>query len=83
MGSEKTRQLFHSVDIKWNDEGIIFGQYLQFGDQAQIVTTGLHLYLKHLYGDIVEFYSSPCLVSMQSKKRWNKENGDGHGMDNN
>ena len=38
---KKMRQLFHSVDSIWNDEGTIFGSYPQFGDQAQIVMTGL------------------------------------------
>ena len=44
----KMRQLFHSIDSPCNDEGTIFGWYPQFVDQAQIVITGLLLYLKSL-----------------------------------
>ena len=65
----KTRQLYHSVDSTWNDEGAIFGWHPQFDDQAQIVMTGLLPYLKSLYGDSVESYFSPGAVGMQSKQR--------------
>ena len=69
------RQLFHSVDSTWNDEGTIFGWHPQFDDQAQIVMTGLLPYLKSMYGDSVESYFSPGAVGMQSKQRWDQEKG--------
>ena len=71
----KTRQLFHSVDNTWNDEGTIFGWHPQFEDQAQKVMTGLLPYLKGEYGDSVETYFSQGAVTMQSKQRWDSEKG--------
>ena len=71
--SGKTRQLFHSVDSTWNEEGTIFGWHPQFGDQAQIVMTGLLPYLRSIHGHTVESYFSAGAVSMQSKQRLNKE----------
>jgi len=50
----KVRQLYHSIDSIWNDEGTIFGWYPQFGDQAQHVMASLLPYLKSLYGANVE-----------------------------
>jgi len=55
-GDKKMRQLFHSVDSTWNDEGTIFGWHPQFKDQAQIVMTELLPYLKSIYGATVESY---------------------------
>ena len=68
----KMRQLFHSVDIIWHGEGTIFGWHPQFEDQAQIIMTGLLLYLKSLYGASVESYFSPDAFSIQSKQRRDK-----------
>lgn len=62
--NKKMTQLFHSVDSIWNDEGTIFGWYSQFVDQAQSVTTWLLPYLRLQYGDSVESYFSPGVVSM-------------------
>ena len=72
-GNGKTRQLFHSVDSTWNDEGIIFCWHPQFADRSQIVMTGL--YLKSLYGNTVKSYFSQGTVSMQSNQRWDKDKG--------
>ena len=72
---KKNRQLFHSVDSTWNDEGTIFGWHPQFDDQAQTVMTGLLPYLKSQYGDTVESYFSPGAVTMQSKQRWDEDKG--------
>lgn len=55
-GDKKMRQLFHSVDSTWNDEGTIFWWLPQFDDQAQTVMTGLLLYLKSQYSNTIEFY---------------------------
>ena len=71
----KKRQLYHSVDSTWNDEGTIFGWHPQFEDQAQTVMTGLLPYLKGEYGDSVESYFSQGAVDMQSKQRWDSEKG--------
>ena len=51
----RIRKLFHLVDNTLNDEGIIFGWYPQFSDQAQIVMPGLFQYLKLLYVDTVKY----------------------------
>ena len=73
--SGKSRQLFHSVDSTWNDEGTIFGWHPQFEDQAQSVMAGLLPYLKSKYGDSVESYFSQGAVAMQSRQRWDKDKG--------
>jgi len=69
----KMRQLYHLVDSTWNDEYTIFGWYPQFGDQAQIVMTGLLPYLRSLYGATIESYFLQGAVSMQSRQHWGKE----------
>ena len=58
----KMRQLFHLVDSTWNDEGMIFGWHPQFRAKAQIVMTGLLLYLKLEYGHTAESYLLPGAI---------------------
>ena len=60
----KMRQLYHSVDSTWNDEGTIFECHPLFENQAQTVMTGLLPYLKSMYGDSVESYFSQGTVTM-------------------
>ena len=73
--SGKSRQLFHSVNSTWNDEGTIFGWHPQFEDQSQYAMAGLLPYLKSKYGDSVESYFSQGAVAMQSRQRWDKDKG--------
>jgi len=49
----KMWQLYHSIESTWNDEGILFGWEPQFGNQAQIMMTGLLPYIKPLCGATV------------------------------
>ena len=71
----KIHQLFHYVESTWNNEGTIFAWHPQFGDQTQIVMTGLIQYLKLFYSNTVESYFSPGAASTQSNQQWDKTKG--------
>ena len=69
------RQLFHSIDSSWNEEGVVFGWHLIFDEQAQTVMAGLYPYLRSIYGDTVEQYFSPETTSLQGKQTWDPAQG--------
>ena len=67
------RQLFHSVDLSWNEEGVIFAWHAIFDDQEQTVMTGLYPYLRTYYGDTVDQYFTPELTTLQANQTWDSE----------
>lgn len=69
------RQLFHSIDSSWNEEGVVFGWHLIFDEQAQTVMAGLYPYLRSIYGDTVEQYFSIETTSLQGKQTWDPAQG--------
>ena len=69
------RQLFHSIDSSWNEEGVVFGWHAIFDEQAQTVMAGLYPYLRSIYGDSVVQYFSPETIGLQSNQTWDPSQG--------
>ena len=71
----KQKQLFHSVDETYRQDGVVFAWHPQFDDQANIVMSGLLAYLRTEYGDSVEKYFNEDCLMMQGSQKWDKDKG--------